>query len=260
MFGTATFSDAPFASEAGSTFQCLVAEGMAGTAAVVPVSLYYAVTQDTAQTTVNTSSINETNATFLSSSTAADTTTAQIPFTTIVSNRVDAVSVAQTNADFAVTVSTSSLAADMVLSAPMYQTMVVDGVNTFDNTSAIKIAVGTVSNSLSGTQTSESTVTIHTNINESGTGADMITALGDLHAVVTNIAEGSVLPNVVQQLNTVVSNNVGVSDTALSRLLWEVINDFESGTWGTISNTQTVTWGNVSTDTDSGWIEIKTLN
>lgn len=260
MFGTSTFADAPFASEAGSVFACVVNEGMSGTTTVVPVSMYYVVAQDVGQGTVNTSSTFYTNTSVLSAGSTAETLSAQVPFSTTVLNSADTTSTVQTNVDFAVSVVASGLAAEMVSAAATYQTMTTDGAAVLDTDSAGMNVASAVMIAASGTQLNESTTTINTHIREFSTGADMLTTIGDLHVTVINTADGAMGLNVVQQLNTVVSNSAGLSTATFARLLWEVINDYESGAWGTISNAQTVTWANVSTDTDSGWTEIKTLN
>lgn len=57
-----------------------------------------------------------------------------------------------------------------------------------------------------------------------------------------------------------VSEGVFISDAAISRPLWEIINTFETTDWGNIDNSQTSTWGNVDTAAESDWQLIQTLS
>jgi hypothetical protein len=55
------------------------------------------------------------------------------------------------------------------------------------------------------------------------------------------------------------SDTATISDSTASRLLWELINDYQAGSWGTIATGTNSTWTVINTSTNVSWIEIKTL-
>ena len=47
-------------------------------------------------------------------------------------------------------------------------------------------------------------------------------------------------------------------DSPTRRLLWEVINDFETVDWNTINTSESTTWSTINTSDTGGWQVIKT--
>jgi hypothetical protein len=95
-------------------------------------------------------------------------------------------------------------------------------------------------------------------LDEAAQAAMAQAAVIDYGAAIAELVQGSEATGVLPIFSANVSELARIQDTALGRLLWEVINASQPLSWQNINTSETTNWQVINTSETTNWQVIKT--
>ena len=164
------------------------------------------------------------------------------------------------SSDDVVFIAEGALASDAIIAASLPQCLILEGAGGSD----IVVAVFGIASVITESAEISDIYSSLTNYNVTAKERAKVTGLASATHIFPGIAIQQCRASAIVYSDDIftpyVSEGVFISDAAISRPLWEIINTFETTDWGNIDNSQTSTWGNVDTAAESDWQLIQTLS